>query len=324
MLIFMPNCLRSMLACFRFRVILVVLFLMMSHLPSLAQDRIFSGPQKGERATAFSVVGLRGDLQGQAIEWSNEGDDKGKCLLVFVHGLERSMAPLMRVLDAFGQQYQDLCRTDWVFLSDDPVASRQRLPMVGQSLKIKGRMLLSSDGSEGPGNYGLNKQCLLTILLLDRDRVLSNHALIQPGLSDAEAILASLSSGLNIESPPTAASLMEALGMTRQGGRDRAMRAEQPAEQKEASQKTQTMPGAVPSDPQLVGFMRQFLQPDNTDARVDQILREVNAYIEDDSNLIGQAIGGWTRLLHVKYGTPYAQQQAAMELTKWQKAMTAP
>lgn len=65
--------------------------------------------------------------------------------------------------------------------------------------------------------------------------------------------------------------------------------------------------------------MRAFIQPSNSNARVDEILEEVNGYIGKDTGLMAQAIGGWTRLLHVRYGTAYAQEQGALELKGWKK-----
>ncbi len=49
------------------------------------------------------------------------------------------------------------------FLSGDRLSSQRRLPLVGQSLRLQAPMSLSPDGTEGPGNYGLNKECLMAV-----------------------------------------------------------------------------------------------------------------------------------------------------------------
>ena len=54
---------------------------------------------------------------------------------------------------------------------------------------------------------------------------------------------------------------------------------------------------------------------------MDEILEEVNGYIGKDTGLMAQAIGGWTRLLHVRYRAAYAQEQGALELKGWKKAL---
>ena len=62
-----------------------------------AADAVFSGPQKGEKATAFKVVELTGEKAGQEREVA-AGEAK-PVALVFVHGIERSLMPLLRVVD---------------------------------------------------------------------------------------------------------------------------------------------------------------------------------------------------------------------------------
>lgn len=278
-----------------------------------AQDKVFSGPQPGETTTPFKAIELRGDHQGDTLDpiASNAGSPT---TLVFVHGIERSMAPLMRVIDKFGSQHKDQLKTDWVFLSDDPIASRQRLPQVGRSLKIEGRMLLSADGIEGPGNYGLNKECLLTIIAAKDNKVAANFALIQPGIADAEAVIGALSKLIGLETPPTIASLSEGMRMAQQrgGGRGENMRQRgQNMRRGEGRPQGGELPGAAPTDDRLVGYLRSFIQRTNSDKRVDQVLDQVRDYIKGNDDLTKQAMNGWIRVLAVKYGTEYAQTKGA-------------
>ena len=64
-------------------------------------------------------------------------------------------------------------------------------------------MSLSPDGAEGPGNYGLNKDCLMTIVTLKDGKVVANFALVQPGIADAPKVLAALAKTCGDENPPT-------------------------------------------------------------------------------------------------------------------------
>lgn len=276
-----------------------------------AQDKVFSGPQPGERTTPFKAIELRGDNQGDTID-PIDSNDGAATTLVFVHGIERSMAPLMRVIDTFGSQYKDQLKTDWVFLSNDPITSRQRLPMVGGSLKIKGRMLLSTDGIEGPGNYGLNKECLLTILAAKDNKVTANFALIQPGIADAEAVIGALSKLIDLEKPPTIASLTEDMRMAQQQRRGRGENMQkrgQNMRRGEGRPKGEQLPGAAPTDDRLIGYLRSFIQRTNSNERVDQVLGQVREYVKGNDDLTKQAIDGWRRVLAVKYGTEYAQKE---------------
>ena len=56
---------------------------------------------------------------------------------------------------------------------------------------------------EGPGNYGLNKDCLMTIVTAKDNTVVANFALVQPGIADAPKVLAALAKPAATE-PPTA------------------------------------------------------------------------------------------------------------------------
>ena len=46
----------------------------------------------------------------------------------------------------------------------DRVAGEQRVKAAAGSLRLQSPVSLSLDGVEGPGNYGLNKDCLMTIV----------------------------------------------------------------------------------------------------------------------------------------------------------------
>lgn len=288
-----------------------------------AQDKVFSGPQPGEPTTPFNTIELKGENQGATVD-SIQSNGGKPTTLVFVHGIERSMAPLMKVIDAFGTKHKEKIITNWVFLSDDPISSRQRLPLVGRSLKIQGRMLLSSDGIEGPGNYGLNKDCLLTVIAAKENKVAANFALIQPGIADGKTIIEALSTLIGLETPPSIESLTPNMRMA--GGRT--MRGEANSRTQRRGQNMQpganrpkggNLPGAAPTDDRLVGYLRQFIQKSNSNERVNTVLDQVKAYIKDDTDLTKQAMNGWIRVLHVKYGTDYAQTQGAAFVSELKK-----
>ena len=58
------------------------------------------------------------------------------------------------------------------------------------SLKLRARVGLSPDGAEGPGNFGLNKECMMTIVMAKDNVVTANFALVQPGIADAPKVIA--------------------------------------------------------------------------------------------------------------------------------------
>jgi len=278
-----------------------------------ADDKVFSGPQPGEKTTPFRAVELRGEGAGK--ERDIIAENKGApTTLIFVHGVERSMAPLMSVLDEYGKERKDMLKTEFVFLSTDRLSSQQRLPLVAQSLRLQAAISLSVDGAEGPGNYGLNKECLLTVVVARENKVAANFPLVQPGMADAPRIIAAIAKMIGDTNPPTAEALRERRGP---GGR---MEPGKAMERREAAgQPKVDLPGAAPTDEKLIGLLRRFIQKSNDDATVDKVLAEVGEYVRGNDDLTKQAVGGWTRVLHLKYGTEYAQKAGQTWLEKLKK-----
>ena len=141
------------------------------------QDPKFSGPQKGEKASGFKVfdVGTRQDLDYVA-------DAKSAPLvLVFIHELSRPGAALMRALDEYGQiKLARGLRTHFVSLSEDRDGAERHLPAVVKSLNLRSPLGISLDGKEGPGAYGLNREVMLTILVVRDQKVAANFAIVSP------------------------------------------------------------------------------------------------------------------------------------------------
>lgn len=278
-----------------------------------ADDKVYSGPQPGEETTPFKAVELRGESTGK--ERDIIAENKGApTALVFVHGVERSMAPLLTVLDEYGKERKESLKTEFVFLSGDRLSSQQRLPLVAQSLRLQSPISLSVDGAEGPGNYGLNKECLLSVIVAKENRVAANFALVQPGMADATKIIAAIAKVIGDTNPPAAEALRERRGS---GGR---MEPGKAMERRETAVRPKDdLPGAAPTDEKLIGLLRRFIQKSNDDATVDKVLTEVEEYIRGNDSLTKQAIGGWTRVLHLKYGTEYAQKAGPTWLEKLKK-----
>jgi hypothetical protein len=257
-----------------------------------AAEPVFSGPQPGEKATPFKVLELTGDGAGREREVSADA----ATALVFVHGIERSLVPLLRVVDNYGAERKERIKTEIIFLSADRLEGEQRVKAAAGSLKLKSRIGLSLDGAEGPGNYGLNKECLMTIVAAKDGKVAANFALVQPGIADGPKVIAALAKACSDDMPPAIEQLagnQNAAAMRRDGAKP-----------------TENFPGAVPTDEKLVGLLRRFIRPTNDDATVDAVLDEVRAHIRDNAGLKKQAMDGWTRILHFgdRYGSEHARK----------------
>jgi hypothetical protein len=267
---------------------------------------VFSGPQPGERTTGFRVLEITGSEAGK--ERDPIADNAGApTALVFVHGIERSLVPLLRAVETYGASNQARLKTEIVFLAADRLAGEQRVKAAVGSLKLRARVGLSPEGAEGPGNYGLNKDCLMTILGARSNVVVTNFALVQPGIADAPPVIAALAKLCGDPNPPTS----EAILAQASAGRGAMMARGQT--NRAAGKSADPFPGAVPTDAKLQGLLRSFIRPTNDDARVDTVLAEVKALIKDNADLKQQAVDGWTRVLHFgdRYGTAYSRKVGA-------------
>lgn len=265
-----------------------------------AADAPFSGPQPGEKTTAFKVVAINGASAGQ--ERSPIGEPTAPpTALVFIHGVERSLVPLLRSIDTYGASNVARLRTELVFLHADRLAGEPRIKAAAGSLRLRSPVGLSLDGAEGPGNYGLNKDCLMTVLGVRSNVVVTNFALVQPGIADAPRIIAALAALCGDTNPPSAEVLLAAANAGRMAP-DR-NRTNAPAGK-------DPFPGSVPTDDRLQGLLRRFIRPTNDNATADAILAEVKEYIAKDPELRKQAADGWTRVLHFgdRYGTEYSRK----------------
>jgi hypothetical protein len=278
-------------------------------------DSVFSGPQPGERTTSFKVIEINQGTEMKERDpiMENAG---APTALVFVHAVERSLVPLLRVVDQYGAERKDLIKTEIVFLFGDRLQGEQRLRAVTASLKLHSRTGLSPDGAEGPGNYGLNKECMMTILAAKGNVVSANFALVQPGIADARRVIDALAKVCGDTNPPSMARLSAGPG----GG----MRRGEGKNESAAAGKDK-FPGAVPTDEKLNSLLRRFIRPDNDPAKVDEILVSVQKHIQGNPELTRQAIEGWIRILHFgdRYGTEYSRKVGREFLAKLQAGSLA-
>jgi hypothetical protein len=157
-----------------------------------ADDPVFSGPQVGEALTPFKALAFSGPGAGRELELPGEFAGK-PTVLVFVHEITRPALQLIRPVDRYAARWADLglnCRIVW--LAADPSQAEQFLERARNSLNLKSPVVIALGGAEGPGNYGLNRNVTLTILVADRGKVAANFAIVQPNATDAPEVLAAV------------------------------------------------------------------------------------------------------------------------------------
>jgi|TARA_B110000263_G_scaffold29518_1_gene22427 hypothetical protein len=192
------------------RWVLMSFFMMMLFSQSsmlLAQDevqQVFSGPQPGESMEAFDVQYAFGDAAGMTMQPLKEAGDK-PTLLIFNHKLTRPAIGLTRVLTKFAEQHSESLYTNMIFLTDDVTATQQRLTAARRALPSKTHVTIAPQGIEGPGAYGLNRKVTLTIVFGDKQKVISNTALIEPSVqADALKIITHIAKALKVKVPTLA------------------------------------------------------------------------------------------------------------------------
>src|SRR5688572_19073020 len=94
------------------------LFALATLINASAADRVFSGPQPGEKTTAFKTLELSGPNAGKERDPITENAGEPTAL-VFLHAIERSLVPLVRIVDQYGGERKDRLKTEFIFLSAD-------------------------------------------------------------------------------------------------------------------------------------------------------------------------------------------------------------
>jgi hypothetical protein len=166
-----------------------------------ADDPVFSGPQAGEALTPFKAVAFSGPRAGREVELPGEFAGK-PTVLVFVHEITRPALQLIRPVDHYAARWADLgLNSRVVWLAADPAQAEQFLERARNSLNLKSPVVIALGGAEGPGNYGLNRNVTLTILVADGGKVAANFAIVQPNETDAPEVLAAVARLVGMPAP---------------------------------------------------------------------------------------------------------------------------
>ncbi|OAI54720.1 hypothetical protein AYO44_14330 [Planctomycetaceae bacterium SCGC AG-212-F19] len=266
-----------------FVVALILLGLSTGPLP--ADEPVFSGPQPGEKLTAFKVAGVLNALAGKEVELL--GEIKGApTVLIFVHEWTRQTLQLARPLDLYGTQWaKDGLNTQFVVLSADRAKAEQYLNTAKGSLNLKSPVSVSMDGQEGPGNYGLNRKMTVTILIAKENKVLANFAIVQPNETDAPKVLAAVARMLD-KPAPSAEEIRAATAGSQRGA----------ANDKDTP------------DPELGKLMRRLIQKDASEETVKEVAMAMRKWAGDDAQKKTQLTAYCKKVLELGYGNDLAKR----------------
>lgn len=254
-------------------------------------DKVFSGPQVGEKLPPFKVRGVYDDA-GKEIDFVTQARGK-PIVLVFVHDFNRPSAAMTRVLmDYAASREKDGLARGIVWLTNDATEAETTLKRVRHAMP-KAPVGISPDGKEGPGSYGLNRNVTLTILVGKDNKVTANFALVQPSLqADLPKILDAVVKVAGGKAPK----LEDLPGM-----------------------KAMTRPPKGP-DAKLTGMLRALIQKTAKAEDVDAAAKRIEEHVQKDE-AARKEVGRIARTIVEggkleNYGTKKAQEH----LRKWAKA----
>jgi len=170
-----------------------------------AAEKVFSGPQAGEKALSFQLADVTGGRKEREFDPTKESADDPTLYFFFPADVNRIIArALVTISAACEQGKQHGLRSYFVGLTQSPLTADQRLRDVWSSLKPVVPASLSMEGIEGPGNWALNKKCYVTVVLVKNGKVAFNYAALSPADSDYELLRLELSKllGVKIDAKP--------------------------------------------------------------------------------------------------------------------------
>ena len=178
------------------------------------ENKIFSGPQPGEKLPPLTVTGIGGRIDGTTFDITTKAD--GKPLVLFlqdtngvgVKGLVNVFGLLLQI-DAFQKRDSKATGAEKsnkglqigvVFLADNldtlPEWARDMLRKEIPNEVLTG---ISPDGREGPGSYGLNRNVAQTVLIAKDGKVIHNFAFTQPMLYADPYFLGAIAQAIEVE-----------------------------------------------------------------------------------------------------------------------------
>lgn len=241
-------------------------------------EKIFSGPQPGEKLRSFKVE----TEAGKELTLLADPKDTPR-VIVFVHELTRPAMQLMRPVDVYAKKMSaEGLEIHFVWLTADKAKTAQFMERAKKSLQLEGPMSISLDGIEGPGNYGLNRKVAVTILVARGDKVAANFAIVQPNETDAPKVGAAIAKLLGKKAP----TLEEMGGKAAKGGKD-----------------------GPPQE--LTQLMRRMIQKDADEATVKMIAEEMTKWAGDDAARQRELRAYCQRIVEAGYGTEACKKALA-------------
>jgi len=284
-----------------------------------ADDAVFSGPQVGEKLPSFKVKGVFGDLAGKELDLIERADGKAVAL-IFVHVKTRPAFGLTNTIMKYAAtRSKDGLQNAVIFLTDDPTPMLEWMNRVKNILPKGVTHVISTDGAEGPGSYGLNRNVALTVLIGKEGKVTGNFALVQPDLGvDGPKILEAIVSAIGGGKVPTIAEL----GGPRYSGQTRQNMRGKNAKNAKNANNAKKRPNQ--NDPQLTSLLRSVINKQASEEDVKKAAAEVEAYIAKNEAARRQLGQITNRVVNGGKLSNYGTEAAQVILKRWSKEFGPP
>ena len=165
-------------------------------------EKIYSGPQVGEKLPKFTMKGAFGDSEGKEIDLVKSADGK-PLVIVFVHERSRPAFGVTNILMKYCNDQKDKLTRGVCFLTADPTEMQTWLSRIKNYFPKGVPIGISHDGAEGPGSYGLNRNVALTVVVADKGKTTANFALVQPSAqTDAPKMLKAIATAIGSKEEP--------------------------------------------------------------------------------------------------------------------------
>lgn len=263
-----------------------------------ADDPVFSGPQIGEKLSPFEAKGVFGELDGKKFDLINRAGKKSVAL-IFVHARTRPAFGLTNLVMKFAATRTKAgLESGVIFLTEDPTATEAWMRQVERHFPKGVAYGLSTDGPEGPGAYGLNRNVTLTVLVGKEGKATANFALVQPSIqADGPKILKAI---VDVTGGGEVPSIDELAGPRYRGQ----------VKQADPPRKT---------DSKLTGLLRSVINKQASEDDVSKAATEIEKYVEKNEaarkelGRIASTVVNSGKLDN--YGTEAAQKK----LKEWEK-----
>lgn len=190
------------------------------------ENRIYSGPQPGEKLPPLMVTHLYGEKDRQYIDKAFDitAGIGGKPLILFlqdnniacIKGMDVNVEVLSKInqflkrdtiVDDAEIADQELQIGIVFFLGDDDTLPDWSDQFLGDLVSDNIKVAKSPDGREGPGSYGLNRNVSQTVLIAKDGKVLHNFAFTQASFYTDPHVLGGVAQAIDVE-PATLENLL--------------------------------------------------------------------------------------------------------------------